>query len=266
MTELHVIDVGQGDAIALRTTRNRWVLFDAGREWQSGDAGARDVVPYIVERGGSLVAFVLSHPHADHVGGAASTLGALAPRLYFDPAFAGGSSSYRRSLVAARRSGTAWRRVRAGDSLVVDDAVITFLAPDSAWASTLDDPNDASTVARIRVGAVTMLLTGDAEAGEEEWLLQNQGTLLDVDVLKVGHHGSSTSSTAAFLRASSPKLALVSVGTGNMYGHPSPAVLRSLAAHGAVALRTDLLGSIVVRTEGSRIEVEARGERWQMPR
>ena len=266
MTELHVIDVGQGDAIGLRTARGRWVLFDAGRDWKTGDAGARTVVPYIVERGGSLHAFVLSHPHADHVGGAASTLRALAPPLYFDPAFAGGSSSYRASLLAARGTSTTWRRVRAGDSLVVDEAVVTFLAPDSAWAATLDDPNDASTVARIRIGTVTMLLTGDAEAGEEKWLLANQRALLDVDVLKVGHHGSSTSSTSAFLREVTPRVALVSVGSGNMYAHPSRDVMRSLAAHGAVALRTDLLGSIVVRTDGSRLELEARGERWVVRR
>ena len=264
MTEFHMIDVGQGDAIALRTTRNRWILFDAGREWKSGDAGERDVVPYIVARGGSLFAFVLSHPHADHVGGAASTLRALRPRWYIDPGFAGGSSSYRASLAEARRGSTSWRRVRPGDSVVVDEATITFLAPDSIWAETLRDPNDASTVARIRVGDVSMLLTGDAEAGEEEWLLANQSSRLGADVLKVAHHGSRTSSTPAFLRAVRPRVALVSVGTGNMYAHPSPEILRSLAAHGAIALRTDLLGTIVVRTDGRRIEVATGGETWQV--
>jgi competence protein ComEC len=265
-TELHMIDVGQGDAVALRTTRNRWVLFDAGRDWRSGDAGQRDVVPYVTARGGTLVAFVLSHPHADHVGGAASTIRALGPRWYYDPGFAGGSSPYRASLLEARRSGVSWRRARPGDSLVVDEAVVTFLAPDSVWAETLHDPNDASTVARVRVGTVTMLLTGDAEAGEEAWLVAQQGGRLRSDVLKVGHHGSRTSSTPAFLRAVSPRVALVSVGTGNMYSHPSPEIMQSLAAHGAIALRTDLLGSIVVRTDGVRIEVEAGGERWVVRR
>jgi competence protein ComEC len=189
---------------------------------------------------------------------------ALRPGWYADPGFAGGSSSYRASLTEARRGGTRWRRVRPGDSVVVDEATITFLAPDSVWAETLRDPNDASTVARIRVGGVTMLLTGDAEAGEEEWLLTHQAPLLASDVLKVAHHGSRTSSTPAFLRAVRPRLALVSVGTGNMYAHPSPEVIRSLAAHGAIALRTDLLGHIVVRTDGRRIEVAAGGETWQV--
>ncbi|MEX2153495.1 MAG: DNA internalization-related competence protein ComEC/Rec2 [Gemmatimonadaceae bacterium] len=264
MTELHLIDVGQGDAIALRTTRGRWVLFDAGRDWEGGDAGKRDIVPYLATRGGPLVGFVLSHPHADHVGGAASTLHALKPSWYVDPGYAGGSSSYRASLLAAQTMRTRWQRVRPGDSVVVDEAAITFLAPDSAWAESLRDPNDASTVARIRVGQVTLLLTGDAEADEEQWLLARQLQFLRADVLKVAHHGSSTSSTPEFLAAVQPRLALVSVGAGNMYRHPSPAVMESLAAHGAITMRTDRDGTIIVRTDGSRIEVESRGERWTL--
>ncbi len=264
VTELHVLDVGQGDAIALRTRRGQWVLFDAGRDWKSGDEGARSVVPYLSARGGDLVAFVMSHPHSDHVGGAASTLRALEPRWYFDPGFAGGSSSYRASLVAAQGARVAWRRVRPGDSLVVDEAVVSFLAPDSAWAASLDDPNDASAIARIRVGDVTILMTGDAEAAEERWLLANRPDRLRADILKVAHHGSKTSSTPQFLAAVRPRLALVSVGTGNMYGHPSEEVMQSLAAHGAVALRTDRLGTIIVRTDGKTIEVEAGGERWRL--
>ncbi|HEU4993524.1 MAG TPA: MBL fold metallo-hydrolase, partial [Gemmatimonadaceae bacterium] len=254
----------QGDAVALRTIRGHWVLVDAGRDWRGGDAGKRDVLPYIAERGGGLVAFVLSHPHSDHVGGAASVLEALRPRWYFDPGYAGGTTPYRASLLEARQTRTAWRRVRPGDSLVVDEATITFLAPDSAWAESQSDPNLASTVARIRVGQVTMLLTGDAEAPEERWLLANRRPLLGADVLKVGHHGSRTSSTPEFLDAVSPRLALVSVGAGNMYGHPNAAVLRSLAAHGAITLRTDLNGSLVVRTDGRRIEVEAAGDSWTL--
>ena len=263
-TELHMIDVGQGDALGLRTSAGRWVLFDAGRDWRSGDAGRRDVVPYIARRGGELAGFILSHPHSDHVGGAASVIQALRPRWYIDPGFAGGTSSYRASLIAAREARTAWRRVNPGDSLQVDEVVITFLAPDSVWADSLRDPNDASTVARVRVGSVTFLLSGDAERDEEAWLLRHQGALLDVDVLKVAHHGSGTSSTKEFLQAVTPRLALVSVGAGNIYRHPSDDVVRSLAAHGAVVMRTDRHGSVVVRTDGHTIEVEANGERWSL--
>lgn len=265
LTELHMLDVGQGDAFALRTARGSWVLFDAGRAWEGGDAGRRTTVPYIARRGGRLHAFVLSHPHADHVGGAASVLRALRPVYYFDPGYAGPTPSYRASLTAAREGGVAWRRVRPGDSLVVDEAVITFLAPDSAWTERLDDPNEASTVARIRVGRVTMLMTGDAEAGEERWLLEHRRGELRADLLKVAHHGSRTSSTSEFLDAVQPRVALIPVGAGNLYGHPDPQVLRALALRAALVLRSDRDGTVVARTDGARLEVETRGERWTVP-
>jgi competence protein ComEC len=105
-------------------------------------------------------------------------------------------------------------------------------------------------------------MTGDAERGEEEWMLAREATELRADVLKVAHHGSSTSSTPAFLDAVRPKIALVSVGAANTYGHPSPAVVRSLVDRAAQVLRTDHVGTIVVRTDGQSISVEAAGERW----
>jgi competence protein ComEC len=261
--ELHVIDVGQGDAIAFRTARGRWLLIDAGRTWRGGDAGRTTVIPYLRRRGGELVAFVLTHPHADHVGGAATVLRALRPRAYYDAAFAGGGDAYRESLVAAKGR-VPWRRVHPGDSLSVDGAIVTFLAPDSAWTASLNDPNEASTVVAIRVGAVRFLLTGDAERGEERWLLRRVGDGLRADVLKVAHHGSATSTTPEFLAAVRPRVALVSVGAGNLYGHPDPTTLQALAAAGAQVLRTDRLGSIVLRTNGQRLVVEAAGETWEV--
>src|SRR6185503_20315240 len=110
-------------------------------------------------RGGSLEAFVLSHPHADHVGGAASVVRALRPTWYVDPAYAGATGAYRASLIAAQESGTRWRRALPGDSIVVDEVVMTVLAPAAGWADTLRDPNEASVVVRLRVGSITMLFT-----------------------------------------------------------------------------------------------------------
>lgn len=257
-TELHMIDVGQGDAIALRTRGGHWVLIDAGRIWPAGDAGRRTVVPYIAHRGGIVSAFVLTHPHADHVGGAASVLDALRPARYYDAAFVSPSGPYGASLQAAKRDGVHWARVHPGDSLIVDEATIRFLAPDSAFEASLPDPNNASTVAQVQVGNVRFLLMGDAERAEENWLLEHQPELLSADVLKVGHHGSSTSSTAAFLDAVKPRIALVSVGVRNSYGHPSPAVMADLVRRGAQVLRTDRLGTVVVATDGRSIVVKGR--------
>jgi competence protein ComEC len=258
MTELHMIDVGQGDAVALRTRRGHWVLFDAGRIWEGGDAGRRTVVPYIAHRGGQLDAFVLSHPHADHVGGAASVIQGLHPRIYFDGAFVVANAAYRASLVAARDEHTQWRRVHPGDSLTIDEATIVFLAPDSAFAASLPDPNNASAVALVRVGGVRMLMMGDAEREEERWLLDNAIDQLHADVLKVGHHGSSTSSTAEFLDAVRPRIALVSVGEGNTYGHPSMNIMASLAERGVEVARTDRLGTVIVETDGQTVRLRER--------
>ncbi|MGH7620011.1 MAG: DNA internalization-related competence protein ComEC/Rec2, partial [Gemmatimonadaceae bacterium] len=169
--ELHMIDVGQGDAIALRTPHGHWILFDAGRAWRGGDAGRSTVIPYLARRGGQLDLFVLSHPHTDHVGGAASVIRALHPARYVDAGFAGGADAYRASLDAAREAGVRWTRAHPGDSVAIDGVSIAFLAPDSAWTSRLNDPNLASVVALVRVGDVRMLLVGDAERAEEEWLL-----------------------------------------------------------------------------------------------
>jgi competence protein ComEC len=168
--ELHVLDVGQGDAVALRTPRGRWVLFDAGRPGRGADAGARAVIPYLRRRGGELVALVLSHPHADHVGGAPEVIRRLHPTHVWDAGYALGSDTYRDVLAAARAAGARWRRVRPGDSLAVDGVVLRVLAPDPAWTAALDDPNSASVVVSARYGRVRFLLVGDAEAPEEHWL------------------------------------------------------------------------------------------------
>ncbi|HJQ54178.1 MAG TPA: DNA internalization-related competence protein ComEC/Rec2 [Gemmatimonadaceae bacterium] len=264
--ELHVLDVGQGDAILVRTDRGRWILVDAGPAWRGGDAGRSTILPYILRRGGSLDAFILSHPHTDHVGGAASVLTALHPHAYWDAAFAGGSEGYIASLNEAKQHGIEWHRVHPGDSLNVDGVVITFLAPDSAWTVGLRDPNLASTIASVRFGAVRFLLVGDAERGEEDWLLDHHKAELRADVLKVGHHGSSTSSSDEFLAAVNPEVAVISVGAGNMYGHPSVDVLAALARSGAEVLRTDEAGTVIIRTDGSHLEIEAKGEKWELSR
>jgi competence protein ComEC len=264
--ELHFLDVGQGDAILLRTPKGRWVLFDAGPSWKGSDAGRSVILPYILRRGGSLEAFVLSHPHTDHVGGAAAVLSSLHPHHYWDAAFAGGSQAYSASLQAAKSGNVEWHRVHPRDSVIVDGVLIEFLAPDSIWTVGLKDPNLASTVVSISYGTVRFLLVGDAERAEEDWLLANEREDLRADVLKVGHHGSSTSSSDAFLAAVEPTLAVISVGAVNKYGHPSMDVVAALGRAGADVLRTDRNGTVIVRTNGSIIEVEDREEKWELSR
>lgn len=261
--ELHMLDVGQGDAVVLRTDRGRWVVFDAGRQWTGGDAGRAVVAPYVMRRGGTVAAFILSHAHADHVGGASSVLRMLRPAQYWDAAFAVGSDVYAASLETAAAERIRWRRVAPRDTLRVDGVTIRILAPDSAWTSNLADPNSASTVALVQYGRVRFLLVGDAERAEEEWLLANAAADLQADVLKVGHHGSVTSTGAPFLAAVRPALALVSVGARNTYGHPNAGVMTALERAGARVLRTDRVGTVVIRTDGSTVAAEWEGGRWR---
>jgi competence protein ComEC len=264
--EMHVLDVGQGDAVLIRTDRGNWIVFDAGRIWRTGDAARSTIIPYIMSRGGSVRAFVLSHAHADHVGGAASLFKALGPDEFWDSAFPQGSEVYDATLRAASRAGVEWRRVKAGEIVVIDGVLIRFLAPDSAWTASLSDPNEASTIARVEYRSARFLLTGDAEREEEAWLLRHARGDLEADVLKVAHHGSSTSSGESFLKAVRPSLAVISVGADNLYGHPSRDVLAALSRVGAHTLRTDQSGTIVIRTDGEKIVAEAKGQSWDISR
>ncbi len=264
--EVHLLDVGQGDAVAVRTPAGRWVLVDAGRAWRAGDAGRSMIVPYLRRRGGPLELLVLSHPHADHIGGATSVIRALRPPDVRDAAFVEPSGVYLEMLRTLAHSGGRWQRARPGEQLELDGVRFEFLAPDSAWMQTLADPNEASVVLRVAFGEHSLLLTGDAERAAESWLLAHRPLALASTVLKVAHHGSSTSTTAQFLEAVTPRVALVSVGAGNTYGHPSSEVMRRLAEAGTTVLRTDQLGTVVLRTNGADLEVEAAGYRWLLAR
>ena len=214
-TELHMIDVGEGDAVAIRTPRGSWLLVDAGRSWTGGDAGRRFVVPYLRRFGGELALFVATHPDADHVGGAASIVAALRPDAYRDAAFAGGSEPYRKSLDRGPRGGRGLvararrrfaldrRRERRASSRPIRRG-----PPGCAIRMPRASSRSCSTARCASSSPATR--TRPRRRG----CSSTPGAELHADVLKVGHHGSSTSSSAPFLDAVQPRLALVSVGRG----------------------------------------------------
>jgi competence protein ComEC len=225
------------------------------------------VVPYLERRGGEVAAFVLSHPHADHIGGAASVLRRLPVAFVWDGGYLQPSSVYEGALDAARERSVAWRTARVGVPIDIDGVRLTVLAPDSAEVADAPDANAASVVVMAEYRGVRVLLTGDAERAVEARLAQRLGENLRADVLKVGHHGSSTSTSDALLDEVVPRLALVSVGAGNRYGHPSPEVLGSLTSRGVQVLRTDDVGSIVVSIDGGALlHVSADDTRWTLRR
>ena len=265
--EVHMIDVGQGDAIAIRTPRARWILIDAGDQWKESDLGERVVAPYLRRRGGAIAAFVLSHPHADHIGGAASVIRRMPVGFVWDGGYAQGSAVYEGMLDAARAQGVAWREARQGDAMDIDGVRLTVLSPDSAEIAAAPDANAASVVVMAEYRGVRVLLTGDAEREVESRLALRYGNELHADILKVGHHGSSTSTTAPLLAAVAPRLALVSVGAGNRYGHPNAEVLQSLQSNGAHVMRTDDDGTIVVSSDGGpELQVRTEESRWTLHR
>jgi competence protein ComEC len=261
--QIHVIDVGQGDAIALRSPRGRWLLVDAGAGWQTGDAARFSILPILRRHGGDVVHLVLTHPHLDHIGGARTILESTHVDTLWDSGYVEPSSEYVAVLRAAQTRKTVWRRASAGDSIAFDGVAVRVLGPDSTWLKTRSNANDASVVLQVRYGEVTVLLTGDAEAEEEEWLVARYGVHLKSTVLKLGHHGSATSTTGAFLQRVSPVAGVVSVGTGNRYRHPSPSVLQALDDAGVDVLRTDDLGTIMLNTDGQQLDLVADGRKWR---
>lgn len=264
--EMHVLDVGQGDAIALRTPLGRWVVVDAGPRWAGGDAARRVIIPWLRRRGGEVALFVLTHAHDDHAGGAATLVRALQPVRWWEPAFVSTSLGYAAALQAVEEAGTRWERAQPGSVLHLDGVTVTVLAPDSAWTAVQDDANETSVILRVDYGRHRFLLTGDAEQDEEAWVSARwPADMLRADVLKVGHHGSRTSSTAAFLDIVEPRLAVVSLGAGNRYGHPATETVAAFLARGVPLLRTDQDGTIVIRSDGHTLEVETDEARWVLP-
>lgn len=256
--EIVFIDVGQGDAVAVRTPAGRWLLVDAGERDDGWDAGERRVLPYLRARGAHRIeALVLTHPHADHVGGAAAVMRGMEVEQVIEPGLPLGSPVYLETLRAAEERGVDWAAARQDRTLQVDGVEFQFLWPAVDVLDAPADPNDISAVIRVRYAGFSALLTGDAPAWVEERLVARYGAELRADVLKAGHHGSRTSSSGAFLDAVEPALVVVSAGVRNDYGHPHAEVLRRLDARGIGVARTDRDGTV-------RVAVAPGGEEWRV--
>lgn len=248
---LHVLDVGQGDAILLRSGSTD-VLVDGGPD------------ATVVQRLGAvrpawdrqIEVLVLTHPDRDHVGGLLPALEREAVGLVLLPEIPSASEHFRAFLSSLQGQGVPIRFARAGQRLRIGNLHLTVLAPDAQMLELAErKPNHGSVVLRVDVfrprdgrRAFSALLTGDIERPTEHHLVRRWGALLDVDVLKVPHHGSRTSSSLRFLRATSPSLAIVSVGTGNRFGHPHEAVSRRFAPRSL--LRTDTHGTLSLTARG----------------
>jgi competence protein ComEC len=258
------LDVGQGDSALLETREGKAALIDAGGSIGGGpDPGKHAVLPLLrARRIARLEYVVLSHPHPDHYGGLLALLDALPIGELWDTGQAEAESAEHgdvaRLLARARERGVRVRRPHelCGKVERLGAARLSVLAPCPAFDTTRG-ANDNSFVIRVEHGARSFLFTGDVErAGEAELSEQPQAALRS-DVLKVAHHGSRTSSTARLLARVQPRLAVVSAGIANPFGHPHAEVVARLAQAAPHLLRTDVHGGVEVRSDGRVLTVRA---------
>lgn len=252
--EIHFMDVGQGDATLLMCD-GEYMLIDAG----DGTKGTF-VQNYLQKRGvATLKYLVLTHPDADHIGAAAVVVTKFSIENIFMSDFRKENKTYEQLLDAIDNKGYTWSVPAVGDTYTLGHAVITVIAP----GETYEEPNNASLGLLVTHGENTFLFTGDAEEKAEKDILDN-GINISAKVYHVGHHGSKTSSSDAFLQAVNPDYAVISCGAENSYGHPHAEVLNRLRGMKIQMFRTDEQGSIVVTSdENSLIWSVPPSESWQ---
>jgi competence protein ComEC len=251
MLEVTAIDVGQGDSLLVVGPEGRTMLVDAGgpvggpseaAPAASGfDVGEEVVAPYLWSRRiRRLDVVALSHAHSDHMGGMPAVLRDFRPRelwVGIDP----DSEAYRELLAEAKQLGVVVKHFHAGEDLAWGETAISVLAPEAAYKNDGAPANNDSLVMRMQYGKASVLLEGDAEAPSERAMVAD-GRMKPVTLLKVGHHGSNSSTTQEFFAEAAPKDAVISVGKGNTFGHPRVEVIDRIAAAHTRLYRTDEFG------------------------
>ena len=258
---ISVLDVGQADAILLQDGK-RNIMIDVGNDAKDkvGDSGGRQALIKALDKAGvnRIKTLFVTHHHRDHMGNIMYVRGKYGVSNIYDSGYV--NNGYKASVAlnsdlrAGRYNGQA---LKAGDKITIDkNYYIEVLAPgDFLSKKDLKNMNNTSLVLMLHYGSFKMLLTGDAEAPVEDALQQKYGTALQADVLKVGHHGSKTSSYWPFVSKVKPKYALISCGDFSIYKHPNKNVVGSLTHLGAKVLTTHDHGTLTVITDGKSFDV-----------
>lgn len=250
------LDVGKGDAAVIETPSGKDVVIDTGGKLrEGGDQGERVIAPFLRAHGKErITALILTHPHPDHIGGAAGLLTAFPTTALFDNGSGEEFPEVRRYRQIAQERRVAYRTMARGTLLSIGDGVnLRVLTPPRTAA--LGRINNFSIVIRLEYGKTAFLLTGDAEAESEEEMLAN-GQNVACNVLKVGHHGSRASTSQELLEAAHPQVAVISVNANNGAGYPHLELLDRLKAAGARVYRTDRQGDVTCVSDGEEIRVE----------
>ncbi len=243
-----MLDIGQGDALFIESPTGTQILVDGGPPRKILSQLARMMSPFDRQ----IDAIIITNPDQDHIGGFEDVLKIYKVDRVFESGTSNDSKTYQNLKTEIKNKNIQNILARKGMRLDIGGgAVIDVLFPDrdvSFWAS-----NDGSVVAKLTYGNTSVMLTGDATAQTEKIILSEYSkTALASDILKVGHHGSRTSSSADFVKAVSPAYAIVSNGKDNKYGHPHQDTLDILTQLGAKVFRTDLLGSIIIKSNGEK--------------
>jgi competence protein ComEC len=247
------IDVGQGDAILLRSPNGKVVLIDAGAYRQ-----VEALTTFLKEaRITRIDALILTHAHADHIGGARTLIETLDVGLVYDAGYPHTTATYRKLLAGIRARKIRYKKAQDGMRIIMaPEIVLTILSPPGAWIEGERSPANTNTVVvRASYKDVDLLFTGDTEAETEARLVKVHGEGLASEVLKVGHHASHHASLAPFLKAVRPELGIIFCGANNRYGHPHEDTLDRLAEHGIRVYSTHVHGTITLLTDGAKIKL-----------
>ena len=244
--EVHFIDVGQADS-ALIECDGETMMIDGGNV-----ADSNVVAAYLKKEDVTELNYVVcSHAHEDHVGGLSGALSVAKADNIYAPKTEANTKAYKNFKKKAEEQNVEIKHPHIGDEIQLGSSTVEFLGPVDENGK---DLNSTSIVLKITYGNTSFLFTGDAESDEEEEIL-NSGADLKSTVLKVGHHGSITSTSYPFLREVMPQYAVISVEKGNSYGHPNEETLSKLSDAGVEVYRTDESGDIVMTSDGNNISI-----------
>ncbi|WP_176762071.1 ComEC/Rec2 family competence protein [Natronincola ferrireducens] len=245
---LHFIDVGQGDSILIKTPNDKTLLIDGGEP-----SAGKNVTSYLRKNKVKKIDILIAtHPHADHIGGLVDVVNNFPIDKFYMPKKAHTSKTYEKLLQTVKDNNL--KVTAATNDIVVEldeDIILYFLGPMKDYG---DNLNMWSVILKMDYKDKSFLFTGDLEyLGEKDLIQEYPRSFLQAQVLKVGHHGSNTSTCGEFLEVVNPKVAVISAGSNNPYGHPHQEVLEGLTKFPVAIYRTDKQGTIVIKSDGHRI-------------
>nr|WP_071460631.1 ComEC/Rec2 family competence protein [Bacillus mediterraneensis] len=242
--KVHFINVGQGDAIYIKTANGDDILIDAGNR------DGNDVVAYLKkQKVNDIEVMIATHPDADHMGGLDEILKSFKIKSVYAPKVSHTTQVYKDFLTAVKNEGVKNKTATKGVSIPLKGVTANFVGSVRSYSNS--DLNNWSAVLRLTYGKKAFLFTGDAETTSENDMIKSK-QVLTADVIKIGHHGAKTSTSSAFLKTIKPKYAVLSVGK-NSYGHPTSDVLNRLKSSKVNVFRTDKQGTIIASTNGTNL-------------